>query len=81
MDLNDGKLDFFHCSEVMKDLGMIGGKSNTDVNEERILYVEMWKELEGDERRGISPSDLKSFLVAVLGMYEVSEESKNKKGE
>ena len=71
---NNDKLDFFHCSQVLQDLGMLRGKSKFDICKERILYVEMWKDLMRDE--GIRPMDLKVYLEAILGFQKLA---KNKK--
>ena len=58
LKLNNQRLDFFHAYEVMKDLGMIRAVARVDVDIERARFVEMWREMKGDENNGVRPGNL-----------------------
>lgn len=48
------KLNYFHTSEILKELGfMYSDKDHNDKADERMLFVDFWRCLRGDENDGI----------------------------
>jgi len=75
--MNCNRLDFFHSYEVFKDLGLIRGVSKVDMDKERLLFVDMWRDLDGDTENGVQPAVLLEQLNAILGFYNVAYKAKN----
>jgi hypothetical protein len=63
----DSKINYFTASEVLKDMGFVANKSGNETNEERIMFVDFWRCLKGDENEGVLDHNLKIFLGAVEG--------------
>lgn len=53
---------------MLKELGFIRSKTPADANQEWVLYVELWKQLEGDENLGVNVESLGLFCEAILGI-------------
>jgi hypothetical protein len=70
----DSKINYFTASEVLKDMGFVANKSGNETNEERIMFVDFWRCLKGDENEGVLDHNLKIFLGAVEGfMFNVTD--------
>jgi hypothetical protein len=66
-----GSINYFTTGEVLKDMGfMDSGESN----EERILFVDFWRVLRGDENDGVMDKNLKILLGAIEGFkFEITK--------
>jgi hypothetical protein len=61
------KLNYKNTCEVLTRMGFMIRKTVNE-HDERILLFDLWKSLEGDERNGVVPANLMSFLQAVQGI-------------
>lgn len=59
-------------------MGFISTFNNCESNEERILFVDLWRCLKGDENVGVKTDNLKLFLAAIEG-YNFSNPNEERK--
>lgn len=59
-------------------MGYISSYKNTESNEERILFVDLWRWLKGDENDGVKTDNLKLFLAAIEGYNFASPNEERK---
>ena len=63
------KLNYFHTSEVLKDMGfMFSDQDHNDKADERMLFIDFWRCLRGDENDGVDPANLRKLLLAIEGI-------------
>jgi tellurite resistance protein len=51
---------------MLFNMGFLSGKASSDTTE-RMLLLDMWKILQGEENNGIHENNIRKFLQAVLG--------------
>jgi len=54
-------INYFTTCEILKDMGFISTKEGNETNEQRILFVDLWRSLKGDENEGVLERNLKVF--------------------
>ncbi|CAI2375618.1 unnamed protein product [Moneuplotes crassus] len=63
------KLNYYHTNEILKSLGfMFTDEDHNDKADERMLFLDFWRCLRGDENDGIAPKDLKMLLSCIEGI-------------
>jgi hypothetical protein len=60
------RLNYFKTNELLFNMGFLSGKASSDTTE-RILLLDMWKILQGEENNGIHENNIRKFLQACLG--------------
>ena len=69
--MGDKYLNYFATCEILKEMGFISCKKGSETNEERILFVDFWRALKGDDNEGVLSQNIKVFLGAIEGFrYE-----------
>jgi len=65
------KLNYYHTSEMLKDLGfMFTDQDHNDKAEERMLFVDFWRWLRGDDNDGVTSDNLKILLFCIEGIMQ-----------
>lgn len=41
--VNEDSINYFTTSEVLKDMGFVKSQSDKETNEERIMFVDLWR--------------------------------------
>jgi len=65
--LTEGMVNYFNAGEILKCMGFTTSKDNIESNEERILFIDMWRCLRGDDNEGVHSNNLKMFLGGIEG--------------
>ena len=65
--ITEGMINYFNANEILREMGFISSQNNIETNEERILFVDFWRWLKGDENDGVKCENLKIFLGAIEG--------------
>lgn len=66
--IEDNVINYFNANQILIEMGYIFSQNNTESNEERILFVDLWRCLKGDEKEGVKTKNLKLFLLAIEGL-------------
>ena len=73
-NIKNNKLNYFNSSEILKEMGfMFSDQDHNDKADERMLFLEFWKWLKGDENEGVSIENFKKFLLWIEGLYSVKK--------
>ena len=58
-------------------MGFIVNKNNVENDEERILFIDIWRSMKGENNEGVLSDNLKIFLGAIEGFkFEISKNNK-----
>ena len=71
------KLNYHHTEAILKELGFMTSKSNSDETEEKVLFVDLWGCLHGDIDKKVDKGNLKVLLGAIQG-FEIEHLSCSK---
>ena len=72
--LERGMINYFNAGQILKEMGFMSSKNNIETNEERILFIDMWRSMKGDNNEGVQSDNLKIFLGAIEGFkFEISK--------
>jgi hypothetical protein len=63
------RLNYFYTSEVVKRMGFMYTDANhNDKADERMLFIDFWRSLRGDENDGVDINNLKTLLLIIEGI-------------
>jgi len=71
-----GHINYFTANEILIDMGFLA-INGIETNEERILFVDLWRSMKGDESDGVTDKNLKIMLGAIEGfMFDTQQPNK-----